>query len=140
VLDDLLTRSLAALMAEGLVTLEEIIVHGTKVKASAGKSSLERASGLDGALSPAKERVAALKAEVDAEPGGSISAARQPAPGAAGHGGARCQACPRGGGGPWRRSIGSSRNAASAPSAAPKEMEPRNSRAPGATGTLLTPE
>jgi hypothetical protein len=34
--DDLLTRSLAALMAEGLVTPEKIIVDGTKVKASAG--------------------------------------------------------------------------------------------------------
>jgi transposase len=72
VLDELLTRSLAALMAEGLVTPEEIIVDGTKVKASAGKSSFKRAGKLDAALSAARERVAALKTEVDAEPGASI--------------------------------------------------------------------
>jgi transposase len=72
VLDGLLTRSLAALMAEGLVTLEEIIVDGTKVRASAGKSSFKRAGRLDAAMSAAKERVAALKAEVDTEPEASI--------------------------------------------------------------------
>jgi transposase len=72
VLDELLTRSLAALMAEGLVKSEEIIVDGTKVRASAGKSSFKRASKLDTAMVAAQERVAALKAEVDADPGASI--------------------------------------------------------------------
>ena len=72
VLDALLTRSLAALMAEGLVTPEEIIVDGTKIKASAGRSSFKRAGKLDASIAAAKERVATLKAEVDADPGASI--------------------------------------------------------------------
>jgi transposase len=72
VLDELLTRTLAALMAEGLVTPEEIIVDGTKIKASAGKSSFKRAAKLAATLSAAQERVAQLKAEVDADPAASI--------------------------------------------------------------------
>jgi transposase len=72
-LDALLTSSLAALMAEGLVTPEEIIVDGTKVRASAGKSSFKRAQTLDVALRAARERVAALKAEVDDNPGASVA-------------------------------------------------------------------
>ena len=39
VLDDLLTETLAAFMAEGLFDADEIVVDGTKIKASAGKSS-----------------------------------------------------------------------------------------------------
>jgi transposase len=72
VLDELLTRSLAALMAEGLVCAEEIIVDGTKARACAGKSSFKRGSKLDAALSAAKLRVGALKAEVDADPAASM--------------------------------------------------------------------
>jgi transposase len=72
VLDELLTRSLAALMAEGLVKPEEIIVDGTKVRASAGRSSFKRAEKLDASMAAAKERVATLKAEVDADPSASI--------------------------------------------------------------------
>lgn len=68
VLDELLTKSLAAFMAEGLVDPDEVIVDGTKVKASAGKSSFKRAVRLDEAEAAAKERVERLKAEVDADP------------------------------------------------------------------------
>ena len=39
-LDQLLTSSLAALMAEGLVTLDEVITDGTKVRAAASRSSM----------------------------------------------------------------------------------------------------
>ena len=41
VLDELLTDSLAALMSEGLINVDEIIVDGTKVKACAGKSTVQ---------------------------------------------------------------------------------------------------
>jgi transposase len=71
VLDDLLTRTLAAFMAEGLFDADEIVVDGTKIKASAGKSSYKRALRLDEAEAAARARVAALKAEVDADPAAS---------------------------------------------------------------------
>lgn len=63
VLDSLLSTSLAAFMAEGLVTVDEIIVDGTKVMASAGKSSFKRATKLAETEAAAKARVAQLKAE-----------------------------------------------------------------------------
>jgi transposase len=70
-LDGLLTRTLAAFMAEGLFDADEIVVDGTKIKASAGKSSYKRAQRLDQAEAEAKARVVALKAEVDADPAAS---------------------------------------------------------------------
>jgi transposase len=71
VLDELLAKSLTAFMVEGLVDADEIIVDGTKVKASAGQSSFKRAVRLEEAEAAAKERVAQLKAEVDADPAAS---------------------------------------------------------------------
>jgi transposase len=71
VLDELLTKSLMAFMVEGLVDVDEIIVDGTKVKASAGKNSFKRALRLDEAEVAARERVEQLKAEVDADPASS---------------------------------------------------------------------
>src|ERR1700688_1209733 len=71
VLDGLLTKTLAAFMAEGLFDADEIVVDGTKIKASAGKSSYKRALRLDEAEAAAKGRVVALKAEVDADPAAS---------------------------------------------------------------------
>jgi transposase len=71
VLDGLLTKTLAAFMAEGLFDADEIVVDGTKIKASAGKSSYKRALGLDEAEAASKGRVVALKAEVDADPAAS---------------------------------------------------------------------
>lgn len=68
VLDDLLTRSLATFIAEGLATPDEIIVDGTKVKASAGHGSFKRAVRLDEAEAVAREQIARLKAEVEADP------------------------------------------------------------------------
>lgn len=71
VLDELLTKSLTAFMVEGLVDADEIIVDGTKVKASAGKNSFKRAVRLAEAETAARERVERLKAEVDADPASS---------------------------------------------------------------------
>jgi transposase len=67
-LDRLLSESLAALMAEGLVRLDEVIIDGTKVRAAAGKGSFKTAHGLAEMAELAEARVAALKAEVDADP------------------------------------------------------------------------
>jgi transposase len=71
VLDALLTETLAVFMAERLFDADEIVIDGTKIKASAGKSSYKRALRLDEAEAVAKARVVALKAEVDADPAAS---------------------------------------------------------------------
>jgi transposase len=68
VLDRLLTESVAALVGEGLVALGEIVVDGTKVRASASKGSFKGSEGLLRAEAAAEERVAALKAELESDP------------------------------------------------------------------------
>jgi transposase len=70
-LDRLLSESVAAMLAEGLVDLDEVIIDGTKVKASAGKGSFARENRLVRAERLAEERVAQLKAEIDGDPGAS---------------------------------------------------------------------
>ena len=70
-LDTLLTESVTALMAEGLVTFEEVIADGTKVQAAAGKGSYGGASRMARIGRIAAERMAQLKAEVDADPAAS---------------------------------------------------------------------
>jgi hypothetical protein len=70
-LDTLLTDSVTALMAEGLVAFEEVIADGTKVQAAAGKGSYGGASRLARIGRIAAERMAQLKAEVDTDPAAS---------------------------------------------------------------------
>jgi transposase len=71
-LDRLLSESVAALLAEGLIDLDEAIIDGTKVKASAGKDSFARENRLMRAERLAQERIERLKAEIDADPGASV--------------------------------------------------------------------
>jgi transposase len=66
-LDGLLTRSLAALMKEGLVTLDEVITDGTKVRAAASRSSMRRRQTLTELEKKAHARVAELKKELEAD-------------------------------------------------------------------------
>jgi transposase len=70
-LDRLLSESVAAMLAEGLIDLDEVIIDGTKVKASAGQDSFARENRLVRAERLARERVAQLKTEIDADPGAS---------------------------------------------------------------------
>jgi transposase len=70
-LDGLLTQSLAALMAEGLITLDEVITDGTKVRAAASRSSMRRVQRLTELETKAHERVASLRRELDADPAAS---------------------------------------------------------------------
>lgn len=70
-LDQLLTQSVTALMAEKLVTFEEVIADGTKVQAAAGKGSFGGASRMARMEAIAGARVAQLKAEVDTDPSAS---------------------------------------------------------------------
>jgi transposase len=71
-LDRLLTQSVAALMGEGLVDLEEITIDGTKVRASAGKGSFMGSAKLAQAERAAGERVAQLKGELDGDRSASM--------------------------------------------------------------------
>ena len=69
VLDDLLTQSLGALMSEGLIDLEEVLVDGTKVKASAGRNSYKGREDLERLDERIEQHLKALKAEQEGEPG-----------------------------------------------------------------------
>lgn len=66
-LDRLLTSSLAALMKEGLITLDEVITDGTKVRAAASRSSMRRRQTLVELEEKARARVAELKQELEAD-------------------------------------------------------------------------
>lgn len=66
-LDRLLTGSLAALMKEGLITLDEVITDGTKVRAAASRSSMRRRATLVELEEKARARVAELKQELEAD-------------------------------------------------------------------------
>jgi transposase len=71
VLDRLLTQSVTALIAEGLISLDEIVVDGTKVRANASRKSFrtsEKLIKIEGAVA---ERLAALKQELSSDPGAS---------------------------------------------------------------------
>ena len=67
-LDDLLTTSVAVLLAEGLVDLERVAQDGMRVRASAGAASFRRKPTLEEALADAKEQVEALKTESENDP------------------------------------------------------------------------
>jgi transposase len=67
-LDRLLTESVTALVAEGLATLDEIAVDGTKIRAPASSRSFTRGGRLERIERQAAERVARLKREVAADP------------------------------------------------------------------------
>src|SRR5260370_30726890 len=68
VLDELLTRSMAALAAVGGVGLDCLAVDGVRVRAGAGASSFRRAARLAELHDLAKQKVAALAAELEADP------------------------------------------------------------------------
>ena len=70
-LDDLLTKSVAALVAEGLVDLNRVAQDGMRVRASAGAASFRRRPTLEEALAQAEAQVEALRAEVEEDPAAS---------------------------------------------------------------------
>lgn len=63
-LDGILTRSLTVLMAEDLITLDEVITDGTKIRAAASRSSMRRPERLAELEQQARERVNALREEL----------------------------------------------------------------------------
>ncbi len=80
VLDGLLTESVAALLADGLVTLTRVAQDGVRVRASAGAASFRRRDTLERCLAEAEAQVAALKGELDDDPAATsrrVAAARE---------------------------------------------------------------
>jgi transposase len=67
-LDRLLTQSVTGLIAEKLVSLEELAIDGTKVRAGAGRGSMSKRKRLERIQQAVAERVAALKSELDKDP------------------------------------------------------------------------
>ena len=67
-LDDLLTRDVAALMAEGLVDLGRVAQDGMRVRAGAGASSYRRRPTLEQCLEEARAHVDALRKELEETP------------------------------------------------------------------------
>jgi transposase len=70
-LDNLLTKSVATLLAEGLVELNRVAQDGMRVRASAGAASFRWRPALEEALAQAQEQVAALRDEVEKDPAAS---------------------------------------------------------------------
>jgi transposase len=68
VLDRLLSESVTALIGEGLVSLAEIVVDGTKVRASASKGSFKNATKLMEIGAAVDQRISTLKAELESHP------------------------------------------------------------------------
>jgi hypothetical protein len=78
-LDAQLSASVASLLAEGLVSLNRIAQDGMRIRAAAGAASFRRRDTLEKCLAEAEAQVAALKAELDSDPGASrtrVEAAR----------------------------------------------------------------
>jgi transposase len=71
VLDRLLTESVTALIAEGVVSLAEIAVDGTKVRANASRGSFKTGTKLARIGAAVEQRLAALKAEIESDPDAS---------------------------------------------------------------------
>ena len=68
-LDQLLTQSRTSLLAEGLITLEEVAIDGTKTQAHAGRGSLAQRERLLRLEETVAERVAKHELEVDGTAG-----------------------------------------------------------------------
>lgn len=76
VLDRLLSDSVTALIAEGIVSLSEIAVDGTKVRANASRESFKTGTKLARIAAAVDERLAALKAEIERDSEASSRRAR----------------------------------------------------------------
>jgi transposase len=70
-LDALLTRSVAALMHQGLVTLQRVAQDGMKVRASAGSSSFRGRATLQRCQEEAQAHLASLEAQQEEDAGAS---------------------------------------------------------------------
>jgi transposase len=70
-LDQLLTETVTSLIAEGVVSLAEVAIDGTKVRANAGRESFKTGSKLAQIEAAVEQRVTKLKAELESDPAAS---------------------------------------------------------------------
>jgi transposase len=75
-LDRILAQGVTALVAEGLVQLQRLAQDGVRVRAAAGAGSYRRRPRLEKLLAEAEEQVAALKEELQTDPGASTARQR----------------------------------------------------------------
>jgi transposase len=68
-LDQLMSRTLATLIEEGLLDRDEVITDGTKVRASASRTSMRRKPRIEQIEAEVARRIATLKQEIDDDPG-----------------------------------------------------------------------
>lgn len=68
VLDRLLSESVTAMIGEGLVSLAEIVIDGTKVRANASRESFKTDTKLARVEAAVEQRLTALKAEIEGDP------------------------------------------------------------------------
>ena len=66
--DRLVTESVTALIAEGIVSLSEVAVDGTKVRANASGDSFKTGEKLERIEAAVERRLAALRAEMERDP------------------------------------------------------------------------
>jgi transposase len=70
-LDRLLSENVATLSAAGVISLDEVVQDGVRVRASAGAASFRRSKTLHKELKKAQRRVAQLRQEVNDDPDAS---------------------------------------------------------------------
>jgi transposase len=70
-LEELLTKSVAALLVEGLVKMNRVSQDGKRVRASAGSKSFRRRKTLQHCLRDAREQVEGLRKELEEHPEGT---------------------------------------------------------------------
>lgn len=70
-LERLLSENVATLSVAGVISLEEVVQDGVRVRASAGAASFRRSKTLHKELKKARRRVAQLRQEVDDDPDAS---------------------------------------------------------------------
>jgi transposase len=68
-LEDLLSKSIAGLIDQGLVSVDCVAVDSIRVRANAGASSFRRKQTLSELYDAAQAKIAELRAEIDSDPG-----------------------------------------------------------------------
>ena len=68
-LEELLTKSVAALICDGLVGMQRVTQDGKRVRASAGSNSFHRRKTLEECLQEARQQVDTLRKELEDDPG-----------------------------------------------------------------------
>lgn len=94
-LDEVLTESVTSLAAEGLISLDEVAVDGTKLAANAGRQSFRDEDGLARHEAAARQRVERFRAELEQDPAASEGRRRAAAERAARDVAARAEAARR---------------------------------------------